>query len=112
MSWLLPLGMAGAGMLKNEILDKPKAEALAQAEAAKTFYSPWTGMHGQTVMPPSAMDAAMKWGLTGAMLQQQMGQGGEQGQLPFKKDEMMAYNNAKQPMSPWSQYGQGGQYNV
>lgn len=65
--------MAGTGILKNELIDKPQSRKLNKAEAAKTYYSPWTGMKGQTVAAPSSIDAGMKYGLTGAMMGQQMG---------------------------------------
>ena len=65
---------------------------MAQAEAAKTYYSPWTGMQGQTVMPPSAADAALKWGATGAMMGANIG-GNIGGPAAGKQ---MAYNT----MSP------------
>jgi hypothetical protein len=64
----MALGGAALGLAKNEFIDKPRAERMGQAEAAKTYYSPWTGMQGQTVMPPSAADAAMKWGVTGGLM--------------------------------------------
>ena len=98
MSWFLPLAMMGAGVLKNELVDRPRSQALARAEAAKTFYSPWTGMQGQTVMPPSSLDAAMKWGLTGAMLKQKM----DVNERPEKKQENQV------AMSPWSFYNTQG----
>ena len=69
----MALGGAAIGLAKNEFIDKPRAERMAKAEAAKTYYSPWTGMQGQTVMPPSAADAALKWGATGAMMGANMG---------------------------------------
>jgi hypothetical protein len=64
----MALGGAALGLAKNEFIDKPRAERMAKAEAAKTAYSPWTGMQGRTVMSPSGADAALKWGATGALL--------------------------------------------
>lgn len=105
MSWFLPLAMMGAGVLKNELVDRPRSQALAKAEAAKTMYSPWTGMQGQTVMPPSSLDAAMKWGLTGLQMKQQMpGQKEMLGSDPIGNANMSAYNTVPQ-RSPWSIYG-------
>lgn len=55
MSWVA-VGMAGAGLAKGELVDKPKQEAQATAQAATTRYSPWTHM---TAAAPTEADP---WG--------------------------------------------------
>lgn len=81
MAWWLPLALgAGAGLLKNELVDKPQNEALQAAEAEKTKWSPWTGMKGQTLKPPSAFGSMLQGAATGAMIGQ-MG-GGQGGGTP------------------------------
>lgn len=74
MAWWLPLALgAGAGLLKNELVDKPQNEAMQAAEAEKTKWSPWTGMKGQTLKPPSAFGSMLQGGATGAMIGQMGG---------------------------------------
>lgn len=63
----------GAGLLKNELVDKPQHKRMQLAEAEKTRYSPWTGMQGQTLTPPSAFGSALQGATTGAMIGQGVG---------------------------------------
>lgn len=105
MAFWLPLAMMGAGILKNELVDKPQAKRMAQAEAVKTAYSPWTGMQGQTVQEPSSLDAGLKWGATGLMLGQGMkgmgmGMGNPFGPTATNANTPMAMNYTQQ-QSPW-----------
>ena len=96
----VPLAIgAGVGLAKHEFIDKPRAKRMAAAEAEKTRWSPWTGMQGQTIMPPSAADAALKWGTTGALLGMQ-NPGAFGGGGAAKASPNMAYNYQPQGQQP------------
>ncbi len=67
---------AGAGLLKHELVDKPQHKRMQEAQAEITRHSPWTGMQGKTLTPPSAFGSMMQGGMTGAMMGQMAGGGG------------------------------------
>lgn len=69
MFWI-PLAVgAGLGVAKN-IEGQAQASAQRKAEAAKTRFSPWTGMVGQAVKSPSLFGDVLQGGAAGAMLGQ------------------------------------------
>lgn len=70
----LGLLLGAAGILKSEAIDRPAADRKRKAEAAKTRYSPWTGMQGSSVDDPDTVGAGMNWGMAGAGMGQAMGQ--------------------------------------
>lgn len=73
----IPLAIgAGLGALKHYAVDKPqhKRQQLAQAEMTK--YSPWTGMKGKILTPPSAFGSMLQGAATGAMFGSMAGGGG------------------------------------
>jgi len=111
-AWFIPmLAMAAAGVAKNEFIDKPAAKRQGAAQANMTKWSPWTGMKGKTIEPPSSANAAMKWGTTGAMMGLQYGDkmsgGAAAKSAPPSGSTSAAYNYQPQQNS-WSQMGQGG----
>ena len=69
---------AGLGLLKN-VEGQAQAAAQRKAEAAKTRYSPWTGMMGQAVRSPSLIGDVVQGGATGAMLGQSLESAGTLG---------------------------------
>lgn len=81
MFWVPMLAGAAIGAIQGE--SKRKAEEQQNlAEAEKTRYSPWTGMHGQIKKSGANwMGGALQGGLTGAMLGQGMGGGAEAGTI-------------------------------
>lgn len=65
MPWGLAIG-AGAGLVKNEMIDKPRAHKQRELAAATERYSPWTGMHGQPVQESDPFGNALQFGAAGA----------------------------------------------
>lgn len=67
MPWGLAIG-AGAGLLKNELVDKPEADRQRKLQAQIAAYSPWTGMKASPVANPSALGSMIGLGGTGASI--------------------------------------------
>jgi len=67
MAWGLAIG-AGVGLLKNELIDKPKARKAKELQAKLETYSPWTGVHGRAVDTPDTFESMLKYGATGASM--------------------------------------------
>lgn len=86
---LIGLGAgAGIGLLKNQIIDKPKQEKERMLAAETARFSPWTGMKAQNPgADTGALEAAVGGGLAGASMGQQMGGGAmpPMGGAPQKK---------------------------
>ena len=62
--------LAGAGLLKSELVDRPREERQRQQAANTMRYSPWTGMAPNAVQEADPFGSAIQGGLTGAMLSQ------------------------------------------
>ena len=63
--------MAGAGLLKSELIDRPREERQRKQAAITTRWSPWTGMAPGAIQEADPFAAALEGGLTGAVLSQQ-----------------------------------------
>jgi hypothetical protein len=62
--------MAGMGLAKSELIDRPREERQRQQAANTMRYSPWTGMAPNAIQEADPLGSAMESGLTGAMLSQ------------------------------------------
>lgn len=72
MSWVA-VAMAGAGLLKSELSDKPKAEQQRKLRAAEIRYSPWTKMGPTTqVQEADPLGSVMQGATSGMMMGQAM----------------------------------------
>lgn len=70
MSWIgVGIG-AGAGVLKAELVDQPKANKQLALAAATQKYAPWTGLSAQPVTQADPLGSAIQGGATGASLSQ------------------------------------------
>ena len=68
MSWVA-VAMAGAGLLKSELVDKPKAEKQRELRAAEIRYSPWTKMGPSTqIQEADPLGSMMQGATTGMMM--------------------------------------------
>lgn len=67
MSWVM-VGMAGAGLLKSEVIDKPQAKRDRELAAKTQALSPWTGMQANPVKEADPFGTALQFGATGAMM--------------------------------------------
>lgn len=70
MFWL-PL-LAGAGFLKSQLADKPKADRERMVQSETTRYSPWTHMQAPAPHEADPFGSALSWGMTGGMLDQSL----------------------------------------
>jgi len=65
-----PLAGMGLGILKSELIDRPKEMREREIAATTAALSPWTGLKAGPVKEASWSDAAMQGGLTGAQMDQ------------------------------------------
>lgn len=62
--------MAGLGLAKSELVDRPREEEQRRRAAITARWSPWTGMAPGGIQTADPLGSAMEAGLTGAMLSQ------------------------------------------
>ena len=62
--------MAGLGLAKSELIDRPREEEQRRRAAITARWSPWTGMAPGGIQTADPLGSAMEAGLTGAMLSQ------------------------------------------
>lgn len=62
--------MAGLGLAKSELVDRPREERQRRQAAITARWSPWTGMAPGAIQEADPLGSAMEAGLTGAMLSQ------------------------------------------
>jgi hypothetical protein len=105
---------AGAGVLKSEVVDRPKEHRQRALQAATARYSPWTGLQPQAVQEADPLGSALAFGGAGSQIATAM----QQQELNNKLAEKMMENQQKQ-ITPqagpvayrapiWSQVGNYG----
>lgn len=114
----MPVGLAigaGIGLLKNEMIDKPRAADFNRLQATKERYSPWTGVHGQPVQMPNPFDAALQFGATGAMMGRAINAPQANAATSYSANVPQAgdgtesvFNAGKNPYDPMNPWGAGG----
>lgn len=67
--WGMLIG-AGAGVVKNEMVDRPAADRARKLAATTQEYSPWTGLKADPVKDPNVFNNALQFGATGAEMGQ------------------------------------------
>jgi hypothetical protein len=71
-----PLTMAalvgGAGLLKSELLDRPREERQRELAATTARWSPWTGMAPNAIQGADPFGSALEGATAGAMMGQQI----------------------------------------
>ena len=60
----------GAGLLKSELIDRPKEERQRKQAAITARWSPWTGMAPGPIQEADPFGSALQGGLAGAMIGQ------------------------------------------
>ncbi len=98
MSWLAVGIGAGAGLLKSQVVDRPKEKRQRHLAAETQRYSPWTGMQAGPIQEADPFGSMLQGGMTGATIQQGLGQQKLQNGLITAQTD--ALNN-------WSQAGGG-----
>jgi hypothetical protein len=61
---------AGVGLLKSEMIDRPREQEQRRRNAEIARWSPWTGMQGEAVNPADPFGSSLTYGLTGYSLGQ------------------------------------------
>lgn len=96
-----PLTMAmiggGVGLLKGELVDRPREQRERNYQSVVARYSPWTGMQPTPPKEADPFGSALQGGMTGAMLGQSMQTTDLQNQLMQKQLQSGA--------SPWMGMG-------
>lgn len=93
--------MAGVGIGKSELIDRPREARQRKAEAERIKWSPWTGMNQPAQIDEAKpFDAAMQGAVAGAQFGKQFG--GSEGQ---------SLNVTSEPDMPKKPYGNGN-YNL
>lgn len=97
---LIALGIgAGVGLLKSELIDRPREQRQRKTRAAEIRYSPWTGLTpSQQVQEADPLGSALQFGSTGAML----GQSIESRDFNKNFNEKLLSNMDKQYSTPTS----------
>lgn len=82
--------MSAAGLLKSELVDRPRQKRQANLAAEITRWSPWTGMKADRVQESDPFGQALQFGATGAS----MAQGLQRGEMENKLlDAQTGYYN-------------------
>jgi hypothetical protein len=67
MSYVM-VAMAGAGLLKSELVDRPAADRQRKLAAQTQEYSPWTGLKAGAVKEADPIGSALAFGGAGAQV--------------------------------------------
>lgn len=100
-----------AGLLKSELVDKPREDRDRELAAATQRLNPFTGLKAAPIREADPIGTAMQFGLTGASLGQQSAQLGQNQQLldmhqqKLDQADLMSQvqGSATAPPSPFSQ---------
>ena len=96
--------LAGAGLLKSELVDRPREERQRKQAAITARWSPWTGMAPGQIQEADPFGSALQGGLTGAMLSQ--GAGKDAGKAKDVAEVSLAGGTepmAMQPQPTWQE---------
>lgn len=79
---------AGVGLLKSELVDRPKEQRQRALAAATQRYSPWTGLKANPIQEADPVGSALTYGSTGA-------------QMGANMQDSAAKNNLMSAQSQW-----------
>lgn len=89
--------MGGAGLLKSELIDKPREQEQRRQAAITARWSPWTGMAPGAIQSADPFGSAIQGGLAGAMIGQNI-QGAEAGKAKDVTEASLAGGTEPQSM--------------
>lgn len=90
--------MGGVGLLKSELLDRPKEDRQRELAAVTARWSPWTGMAPQAIKEADPFGSALQGASAGAMMGQQMNLTGGSGK---SKDVAEVAGSTPSPTGPY-----------
>lgn len=64
--------MGGAGLLKSELIDKPREQEQRRQAAITARWSPWTGMAPGAIQTANPFGSALEGAITGSVLAQNL----------------------------------------
>jgi len=70
--WGVAAILGGAGLLKSELVDRPKEKRQRQLAAETQRYSPWTGLSAQPIQEADPWGSVIGGGATGLSLGQSL----------------------------------------
>lgn len=79
---------AGVGLLKSEMIDRPKEQRQRALAASTQRYSPWTGLKANPIQEADPVGSALTYGSTGA-------------QMGANMQDSAAKNNLMNAQSQW-----------
>lgn len=98
---MLPLLLgAGAGLLKSELVDKPRANKERELAARTAELSPWTGMSPTMPEEANPMGSMLQGGLAGAQLGQGLQAANQQEEMLKMFQQQQLQNQAPPSYSP------------
>lgn len=68
MLWALPLAMGAAGLLKGQLIDKPRERRDRTLAAETQRYSPWTGLRANPVREADPFGSMLQGGMAGLQM--------------------------------------------
>lgn len=85
-----PLAGMGLGILKSELIDRPKEMRQRELQATTAALSPWTGLKAQPVQEANWQEAAMSGAAAGMGQEQQEAAALQQAQDQEQQRQLMA----------------------
>lgn len=70
--WPLLVAGLGAGLLKSELVDRPREDRQRKLAAETQRYSPWTGLRAGNIQEADPFGESLNMGMTGAAFGQNM----------------------------------------
>lgn len=93
---------AAAGGLKSAAIDAPAAARERKLQAATTAFSPWTGLKGAAPRNVDPFGNMLKFGATGAGLEQSIGAADQGDEMIGELKHMRADQARGYGVNPWS----------
>jgi hypothetical protein len=82
MSWPIIAAAAVLGLMKSQLVDKPKEKSDRRIASATTRYSPWTNMTAGPIREADPLGTALSYGITGGALSNAMASPAAAGAAP------------------------------
>lgn len=94
MSWIM-VGVAGAGLVKSELVDAPKEARQRQLAATTQRLSPWTGLKANPIDEADPLGSTLQGGAQGMAIGQSMQNSAAAGKLADSQNALLKAQTAK-----------------